>query len=75
MILNTFHLKDVTDIFDIDYRLEVEKTAMFRDNERVFVFRWKGEKKNGHWWAFRKACLHNCTSGPVMENSYVDSYS
>jgi hypothetical protein len=51
MILNTFHLQDVTDIFDIDYRLVVEKTAMLRDNERVFVFRWKGERKNGHWWA------------------------
>jgi len=41
----------MNDIFDIDYRLEVEKTAMFPDNERVFVFRWKGERMNGHWWA------------------------
>jgi hypothetical protein len=55
MILNTFHSKEVTDIFDTDHRVEVEKTAMFQDKERVFVFRWKGERKNGHWWALQES--------------------
>ena len=51
VILNTFHLKDLTDIFDTEYRLVAEKTAMFPDNELVFVFRWNGARMNGHWWA------------------------